>query len=78
PQLDYVIPPFDDDAMMIEVGLMLEWYLPDKGVTLSSNMQADFLLIWRDLLTKLAGTPRTWMLRDFHSPNLIWLEHRRD
>ncbi|MDH8495267.1 hypothetical protein QIH13_28220, partial [Klebsiella pneumoniae] len=27
PHLDYVIPPFDDDAMMIEVGLMLEWYL---------------------------------------------------
>ena len=78
PHLDYVIPPFDDDAMMIEVGLMLEWYLPDKGVTLSSNVQADFLLIWRDLLAKLADAPRTWMLRDFHSPNLIWLEHRKD
>lgn len=78
PHLDYVIPPFDDDAMMIEVGLMPEWYLPDKGVTLTSNMQADFLLIWQDLCAKLADAPRTWMLRDFHSPNLIWLEHRKD
>lgn len=78
PHLDYTVPPFDDDAMMIEVGLMPEWYLPDKGVTLTSNMQADFHLIWNDLFGKLADTPRTWMLRDFHSPNLIWLEHRRD
>lgn len=78
PHLDYAIPPFDDEAMMIEVGLMPEWYLPDKGVTLTSNMQADYLLIWQDLFTKLADAPRTWMLRDFHSPNLIWLEHRRD
>jgi tRNA threonylcarbamoyl adenosine modification protein YjeE len=78
PHLDYTVPPFDNDAMMTEVGLMPEWYLPDKGVTLTSNMQADFLLIWGDLLTKLADAPKTWMLRDFHSPNLIWLEHRKD
>jgi hypothetical protein len=78
PHLDYTVPPFDDNAMMIEVGLMPEWYLPDKGVTLTSNMQADFLLIWQDLFARLAGAPRTWMLRDFHSPNLIWLAHRKD
>jgi aminoglycoside/choline kinase family phosphotransferase len=78
PHLDYTVPPFDDNAMMIEVGLMPEWYLPDKGVTLSSNMQADFLLIWQDLFAKVADAPRTWMLRDFHSPNLIWLAHRKD
>lgn len=78
PHLDYTVPLFDNDAMMIEVGLMPEWYLPDKGVTLTSNMQADFLLIWQDLFAKLADAPRTWMLRDFHSPNLIWLERRRD
>jgi hypothetical protein len=78
PHLDYTVPPFDNDAMMTEVGLMPEWYLPDKGVTLTSNMQADFLLIWQDLFGKLADAPKTWTLRDFHSPNLIWLEHRKD
>ncbi len=78
PHLDYTVPPFDDEAMMIEVGLMPEWYLPDKGVTLTSNMQADFLLIWQDLFSELVDAPRTWMLRDFHSPNLIWLERRKD
>ena len=78
PHLDYTVPPFDNEAMMIEVGLMPEWYLPDRNVTLTSNMQADFLLIWGDLLSRLADAPKTWMLRDFHSPNLIWLEQRDD
>jgi len=76
PHLDYTIPPFDDDAMMIEVGLMLEWYLPDKGVALSNNGHAEFVMIWRQLFASLAATPKTWMLRDFHSPNLIWLDER--
>jgi tRNA threonylcarbamoyl adenosine modification protein YjeE len=31
PHLDYTVPPFDNEAMMIEVGLMPEWYLPDKA-----------------------------------------------
>jgi aminoglycoside/choline kinase family phosphotransferase len=31
PHLDYTVPPFDNEAMMIEVGLMQEWYLPDKA-----------------------------------------------
>jgi len=29
--------------------------------------------MWRDLLTKPAAAAKTWVLRDFHSPNLIWL-----
>ncbi len=64
--------------MLIEVGLMLEWYLPDKGVTVADEVFADFLRLWSELFDKLATTRRTWMLRDFHSPNLIWLGQRRD
>ena len=32
--------------------------------------------MWRELLSKPAAAPRTWVLRDFHSPNLIWLDQR--
>src|SRR4051794_6643349 len=31
PQLSYTIPTFDADALLVEAGLMLEWYLPDRG-----------------------------------------------
>ncbi len=55
---------------------MLEWYLPDHAVDASSDMRAEFVAMWRDLLSKPAAAARTWVLRDFHSPNLIWLAER--
>jgi tRNA threonylcarbamoyl adenosine modification protein YjeE len=76
-QFDYAIPTFDTEALLVEVGLMLEWYLPDHGVELTGNLRAEFIMIWRELLSKAATAPKTWALRDFHSPNLIWLGQRR-
>jgi aminoglycoside/choline kinase family phosphotransferase len=57
---------------------MLEWYMPDRGVELTDDLRAEFVMMWRDLLGKPAAAPRTWVLRDFHSPNLIWLGDRTD
>ncbi len=76
PQITYSIPPFDVDAMMIEIGLMLEWYLPDRGAAPPSTARDEFVTRWRGLLGKTAAMPKTWVLRDFHSPNLIWLDGR--
>ena len=78
PQLNYAIPTFDTDALLVEAGLMLEWYLPDRGVEPTSEMRSEFVDIWRDLLRKPAAAARTWVMRDFHSPNLIWLDDRSD
>jgi tRNA threonylcarbamoyl adenosine modification protein YjeE len=78
PKITYVIPTFDTDALLVEVGLMLEWYLPDRGIEPTQAMRAEFALMWRDLLRKPASTAKTWVLRDFHSPNLIWLDERPD
>jgi N-acetylmuramate 1-kinase len=74
----YNIPAFDVDALLFEVGLMPQWYLPDRGVPPTDILRAEFTAIWRDLLAKTATAPRTWVLRDFHSPNLIWLDQRTD
>jgi N-acetylmuramate 1-kinase len=76
PQLSYSIPTLDVEAMLIEIGLMLEWYLPDQGVELRDAARVEFTLLWRDLLGKAATAPKTWVMRDFHSPNLIWLAER--
>ncbi|MGZ5876033.1 MAG: tRNA (adenosine(37)-N6)-threonylcarbamoyltransferase complex ATPase subunit type 1 TsaE [Bradyrhizobium sp.] len=76
PQMTYAIPTFDIDAMLVEIGLMLEWYLPDRGAEPTTNMRAEFVMLWRDLLGKPAAAPKTWVMRDFHSPNLIWLGER--
>jgi tRNA threonylcarbamoyl adenosine modification protein YjeE len=76
PQITYAIPTFDTEALLVEVGLMLEWYMPDRGAEPTDNMRAEFVMMWRDLLSKPASAARTWALRDFHSPNLIWLDQR--
>ena len=86
PQITYAIPTFDTEALLVEVGLMLEWYLPDRGVEPTNNMRAEFVMMWRDLLSKPAAAAetsaktsfKTWVLRDFHSPNLIWLADRAE
>jgi tRNA threonylcarbamoyl adenosine modification protein YjeE len=76
PQAIYTIPPFDTDALMIEIGLMPEWYLPDRNAKLTETAHTAFVTIWRELLRKADAEPKTWALRDFHSPNLIWLDDR--
>ncbi|HEY2211638.1 MAG TPA: phosphotransferase, partial [Bradyrhizobium sp.] len=75
-QITYAMPSFDTDALLVEVGLMLEWYLADRGAEPTDSMRAEFVMMWRDLLSKSASAARTWVLRDFHSPNLIWLDER--
>ena len=72
----YAIPVFDTEAMLIEIGLMVEWYLPDRDVELSGDKRAEFFAMWRELLQKPMAAPKTWVLRDYHSPNLIWLPQR--
>jgi N-acetylmuramate 1-kinase len=78
PQTSYAIPTFDTDALMVEIGLMPEWYLPDRDAALSEQARAEFSAMWRDLLDKVTTEPKTWALRDYHSPNLIWLDDRTD
>ena len=57
---------------------MLERYLPDRGAAPDDDLRAEFTAMWRDLLSKPAAAAKTWVMRDFHSPNLIWLEQRID
>ena len=76
PQITYAIPAFGIDAMLVEISLMLEWYLPDRDAAPTDAAREEFVRQWRDLLGKTDALPKTWVLRDFHSPNLIWLADR--
>ena len=75
-QSTYAIPTFDIEAWLVEMGLMLEWYLPDRGVEPSTELRNEFTTMWRNLLAKPAAAAKTWAIRDFHSPNIIWLGDR--
>ena len=36
------IPPYDMDALLIEVELLLDWYLPRLGIVVTDDARADF------------------------------------
>jgi N-acetylmuramate 1-kinase len=77
-EIEYRIPPYDLDALLIEAELMLDWYLPHRGKNaLSASARGTFVNTWKGILTEVMTAPRTWVLRDYHSPNLMWLPERQ-
>jgi len=72
----YRIPPYDLDALLIEVELLVDWYVPQLKALVASGARATFLNLWRQALAEIAAAAPTWTLRDYHSPNLIWLPDR--
>jgi tRNA threonylcarbamoyl adenosine modification protein YjeE len=76
-EADYAIPPYDLDALLIEVELLPDWYLPHiVRRNISSSSRATFVNLWRGLLSEVVEGPHSWTLRDYHSPNLMWLPER--
>ncbi|MGB8816444.1 MAG: tRNA (adenosine(37)-N6)-threonylcarbamoyltransferase complex ATPase subunit type 1 TsaE [Rhizobiaceae bacterium] len=73
----WTIPVFDRDALMIEVLLALDWYLPFRlGRAATESERNAFIGIWDDLFTSLDKSSYGLVLRDYHSPNLIWRPDR--
>jgi N-acetylmuramate 1-kinase len=70
---DWHIPPFDRDALMIETLLALDWYLPYRlGREASAPERTEFTAAWDELFASLHQSRYGLVLRDYHSPNLIW------
>ncbi|SFN56839.1 hypothetical protein SAMN03159463_00020 [Mesorhizobium sp. NFR06] len=77
PGVFHDVPPFDRDAMQIEADLLVDWYVPwITGDPPTDELRAGYHRVWDELLDRLAGSEYTLMLRDFHSPNIIWRAER--
>jgi tRNA threonylcarbamoyl adenosine modification protein YjeE len=76
PGVGYEIPRYDMEALLIEVELLLDWYLPKLETRISDVKRDLYLSLWRDALLPAVNDKPTWVLRDFHSPNLLWLPDR--
>ena len=74
--IDHVLPAYDAEALLFEVELLPEWYAPFAGHTLSRAERAEFLALWAEAIEGVMPARPTWTLRDYHSPNLIWLPER--
>jgi tRNA threonylcarbamoyl adenosine modification protein YjeE len=73
----YVLPRRDRAAFEIEVELLLDWHWPAiKGSPAPPSLRLEFMALWAPVLDRLLALPGGWFLRDYHSPNLIWLPDR--
>ena len=71
------LPAYDAGAYRIEVDLLLDWTWPAlHDAPASEPVRDEFADLWRDALASIEDTGRHWVLRDLHSPNLLWMPER--
>ncbi|MGH6735543.1 MAG: tRNA (adenosine(37)-N6)-threonylcarbamoyltransferase complex ATPase subunit type 1 TsaE [Methyloceanibacter sp.] len=74
----YRLPDYDSDAMVIEASLIIDWLWPAvHGRKTPEALREEFEALWLPHLKQAAKADLGWVLRDFHSPNLMWLPERR-
>jgi tRNA threonylcarbamoyl adenosine modification protein YjeE len=73
----YRVPSYDVEAQLIEVDLLPSWFWPHlNGNDIPNGARAEFEALWMELLPLTQRGHRVWALRDYHSPNLLWLPER--
>lgn len=73
----YRLPDYDVAAFLVECDLLCDWYLPRiTGVSPDPEARAAFHALWTEALEPVLAMGRTWVLRDYHSPNLVWRDTR--
>lgn len=71
--IHHVLPEYDADIMWMEVELTPVWYAPfHLRKPLSAGMSDQFFAIWKTLFSELEKAERSLVIRDFHSPNILW------
>jgi tRNA threonylcarbamoyl adenosine modification protein YjeE len=74
----YRLPAFDAEAMLIEASLLIDWFWPAlHGKGMPASLRDEFTALWWPLLEQAANAGQGWVLRDYHSPNLMWLPERK-
>jgi tRNA threonylcarbamoyl adenosine modification protein YjeE len=74
---EYRLAAFDPQALSIEIDLLLDWYWPALlGGPAPAAARVAFHAAWAPLFDRLQTLPKSWVLRDYHSPNLIHMPDR--
>ncbi len=76
---DYPVPPYNLPAYLAEIALFADWYAGKSGrIAMDPRTRAAFLEEWANILRPLAKARESWVMLDFHSPNIMWLaDHNR-
>lgn len=71
------LPPYDDDRLLDEASLLVDWYLPAMlGQQAPEAFREDYMRAWRKTLPLVHVQPPTLVLRDYHVDNLMLVKGR--
>jgi aminoglycoside/choline kinase family phosphotransferase len=74
---DKALHAYDETAMLAEIDLMTEWYLPYAlGRAAQADEIAEHRALWRETLETLREPSPVFVHRDYHAQNLLWLPRR--
>ncbi|MCZ2327955.1 tRNA (adenosine(37)-N6)-threonylcarbamoyltransferase complex ATPase subunit type 1 TsaE [Bartonella sp. F02] len=72
------IPFYDYQTMQAELSLLLDWYLPfHTQKNIEKEQREAFFTCWKPYLEELIKTENTFVMRNYHSPNILWREHQK-
>ena len=68
----YSLPPYDREALLIEISLFPDWFGGHGGEpAFPPGRREAFLSAWAEVIRGVDPST-TWVMRDFHSPNILW------
>ena len=71
------VPVYDRGAMTIEVELLTDWYMPHvTGAPVPAETKAAYVAAWNAVFDRLDRAEKSLVLRDYHSPNIVWRDER--
>ena len=74
----HTIHDYDLQAQLMEADLLPSWFIPHaRGIEASDEQKQSFADIWTALLTLAQPDKQQWTIRDYHSPNLLWIPERQ-
>jgi tRNA threonylcarbamoyl adenosine modification protein YjeE len=77
PGVTHTVQDYDQQAQLIEVDLLPSWFIPHaRGVNATAEQLQSFEDVWRNILPLSVPDKPLWAIRDYHSPNLLWIPER--
>lgn len=74
----HVVPRFERETLKFECEVLLDWHIEwRRGRPATEAERAEYLEIWDHLIDQLEDVEKQLVLRDYHSPNLLWLADRQ-
>ncbi|MGL4406125.1 MAG: tRNA (adenosine(37)-N6)-threonylcarbamoyltransferase complex ATPase subunit type 1 TsaE, partial [Notoacmeibacter sp.] len=74
--ISHEVPAYSRRALLIETELFTDWYWPElRGSQAPEQAKLEWREAWNAVLDSLHNAEQSLVLRDYHSPNIIWREH---